>query len=85
MADCVPLLPEHADDLHAVTHDLNDEGFRVIAVAYKTLPPGPATYTVADEADMILLKDTSRSSTRRRNPRRRRSGSSRDYGVVVRC
>jgi Mg2+-importing ATPase len=51
----VPLLPEHADDLHAVTRDLNDEGFRVIAVAYKTLPPGPAAYTVADEAEMILL------------------------------
>ena len=51
----VPVLPGHEDDLHQVTRELNEDGFRVIAVAYKELPAGPATYTVADESGMILL------------------------------
>jgi Mg2+-importing ATPase len=31
------------------THDLNEDGLRALAVAYKALPPEDRTYTVADE------------------------------------
>ena len=51
----VRIEPEHADELGKVTRELNEDGFRVIAVAYKELPPGPATYGVADERDLVLL------------------------------
>jgi Mg2+-importing ATPase len=51
----VPLAPGDAETLRTVTREFNDEGFRVIAVAYKELPPGPATYTVADERELVLL------------------------------
>ncbi|MEP7181674.1 MAG: magnesium-translocating P-type ATPase [Betaproteobacteria bacterium] len=47
--------PAHADELSTVTRELNDDGFRVIAIAYKQLPPGPATYTAADERALVLL------------------------------
>ena len=30
-------------------------GFRVVAVAYKEMPPAQATYSVADEAELTLL------------------------------
>ncbi|PTT92394.1 magnesium-translocating P-type ATPase [Pelomonas sp. HMWF004] len=39
----------------AVTAGLNAEGLRVVAVAVKTLPPGQATYTVADETGLTLI------------------------------
>jgi len=39
----------------AVTAALNAEGLRVVAVAVKTLPPGQATYTVADESGLTLI------------------------------
>ncbi len=39
----------------AVTAGLNAEGLRVVAVAVKTLPPGQATYAVADEAGLTLI------------------------------
>ena len=38
-----------------VTRELHEDGFRVIAVAFKELPPGPATYSAADEAALTLL------------------------------
>lgn len=39
-----------------MVHDLNADGFRVIAIAYKTLTPDHGTvYSVEDETDMILL------------------------------
>lgn len=37
------------------TAALNADGFRVVAVAYKEMPPQQATYSVKDEADLILL------------------------------
>ncbi len=43
----------HAEVLQTV-HDLNEEGFRVIAVAYKHLPDGQDTYLVADESELTL-------------------------------
>ncbi len=38
-----------------VTHDLNEEGLRVVAVAMKETPPGPSTYSVADESNLTLI------------------------------
>jgi P-type Mg2+ transporter len=34
---------------------LNSDGLRVIAVAYKVMPPEQAHYAVADESDLVLL------------------------------
>ncbi len=42
------------DELQRVTREFNDDGFRVIAVAYKEVPAQVASYGVADEADLIL-------------------------------
>lgn len=35
--------------------DLNEDGLRVIAVAYKEMPLGQINYSVADERDLILI------------------------------
>jgi Mg2+-importing ATPase len=54
----MPTLPLDAALLartKAVTAALNAEGLRVVAVAVKTLPPGQATYSVADEAGLTLI------------------------------
>lgn len=45
----------HLQKLNEVGNELNEDGFRVIAVAYKELPPGQTTYTVKDECDLVLL------------------------------
>ncbi len=37
------------------TAKLNADGFRVVAVAYKEMPPTQTTYSVADETDLTLL------------------------------
>ncbi len=42
------------DRVQKMAHDLNAEGFRVIAVAYRKFPLGRGTYTVADEEELIL-------------------------------
>ena len=34
---------------------LNSEGLRVIAVAYKVMPPDQSHYAIADESDLVLL------------------------------
>ena len=38
-----------------VTHDLNEEGLRVVAVAMKELPASKTVYGVADESDLTLI------------------------------
>ncbi len=38
-----------------VTHGLNQEGLRVVAVAMKEIPASQTTYSVADEADLTLI------------------------------
>jgi Mg2+-importing ATPase len=48
------------DDSHfaqakETTAKLNADGFRVIAVAFKEMPPAQATYSVADEVGLTLL------------------------------
>jgi P-type Mg2+ transporter len=53
----VPMLPEHCASGQQVVHDLNGQGFRVVALAYKEMPGAtdePA-YAVKDESDLILL------------------------------
>jgi Mg2+-importing ATPase len=46
---------KHLKKLKAVSNDLNEDGFRVIAIAYKEIPDRQSAYTVKDEADMILI------------------------------
>lgn len=46
---------EHLANLREVTRDLNEDGFRVIAVAYKEITERKETYSLADEADLILV------------------------------
>jgi len=55
--EAVALDDSHRHALMAVCNALNADGFRVIAIAYKALPPAPDThpYSVADEAGLILL------------------------------
>jgi P-type Mg2+ transporter len=48
-------LPEYDLKRKALVDQLNAQGFRVIAVAYKPLPSsGDVAYSVSDESDMIL-------------------------------
>ena len=52
--EVVALEEGHYDELQAVTRAFNEDGFRVIAVAYKELPRGQTTYSVADEDGLVL-------------------------------
>ncbi len=52
--ETVALVPEHVADLQSVIRELNEDGFRVIAVAYKEVPARAEAYGVADEADLVL-------------------------------
>ena len=53
----VDVLPEHDEHRKKRVHDLNAEGFRVVAVAYKEMPGAPdaPVYSVKDECDLILV------------------------------
>jgi Mg2+-importing ATPase len=46
---------ELKEDLKRITQDLNEDGLRVIAVAYKEIPTDHPEYTVKDEGGMTLL------------------------------
>jgi Mg2+-importing ATPase len=50
-----PLDESHFASAMETTTKLNADGFRVVAVAYKEMPPTQDTYSVADEADLTLL------------------------------
>jgi Mg2+-importing ATPase len=56
--EVLPRLPEYDARRKALVDGLNAEGFRVIAVAYKALPPctdgRQPTYSTTDEAGMVL-------------------------------
>jgi Mg2+-importing ATPase len=45
----------HLAQVKETTAKLNADGFRVIAVAFKEMPPEQAAYSVADEAGLTLL------------------------------
>ena len=49
------LVPEDLMRLKDVTLALNEDGFRVIAVAYKESIEAKRAYSIADEKDMVLL------------------------------
>ena len=55
--EIIEILPEHDAKRRQIADDLNAQGFRVIALAYKQMPGAtdePA-YAVKDESDLILL------------------------------
>ena len=51
----VALDPSHLDKLVQVTRELNEDGFRVIAIAYKETPATTTTYSVKDESGLVLV------------------------------
>jgi Mg2+-importing ATPase len=55
--EIIEVLPEHDAKRRQIADDLNGQGFRVIALAYKEMPGAPdePTYAVKDESDLILL------------------------------
>jgi Mg2+-importing ATPase len=50
-----PLTREVSETSHRIARELNEDGLRVIAVAYKDLPPEQTQYSVHDEKDLVLL------------------------------
>ena len=50
-----PLDAGHFESASVQTADLNADGFRVVAIAYKKLDAAQAVYSVADEAGLTLL------------------------------
>jgi Mg2+-importing ATPase len=55
--ELIEVLPEHDAKRRQLADDLNAQGFRVIALAYKQIPGGPdePVYSVKDESDLVLL------------------------------
>ncbi len=55
--EVLPVLPEHDEHRKRRVRELNSEGFRVIAVAYRIFPGDndEPHYTLADESDLTLL------------------------------
>ena len=55
--EVIEVLPEHDAKRRQLADDLNAQGFRVIALAYKQMPGATdePTYSVKDESDLILL------------------------------
>src|SRR5512141_2293130 len=55
--EAIEVLPEHDAKRRQLADELNGQGFRVIALAYKQMPGGPdePVYSVKDESDLILL------------------------------
>ena len=45
----------HLAQAQAKTRELNEDGFRVVAVAYKEMPRGQKGFSVGDESDLTLL------------------------------
>lgn len=78
----VPFAGEMRRKVRAITRDLNEDGLRALAVAYKTLPLEDRTYTVSDEQELTLAgyvafldppKETAREAI----------GALREHGVDV--
>jgi Mg2+-importing ATPase len=74
--EAIEILPEHDAKRRKLADDLNGEGFRVIALAYKRMPGSTdtPTYSVKDESDLVLLgfmafldppKDTAQDALKR--------------------
>jgi len=50
-----PLEGTHLETRQKLVHDLNDDGFRVVALAYKEVDGSRRDFAVADECDMTLM------------------------------
>jgi len=50
-----PLEGTHLDTRRQLVHDLNDDGFRVVALAYKEVDGTRRDFAVADECDLTLM------------------------------
>jgi Mg2+-importing ATPase len=50
----VPFTDDKRKQVRQLTRELNEDGLRALAVAYKWMPPEDRTYTVADENDLVL-------------------------------
>jgi Mg2+-importing ATPase len=50
----VPFTDDMRKEVRRLTRQLNKEGLRALAVAYKWLPPEDRTYSVANEKDLVL-------------------------------
>ncbi len=55
--EVIEVLPEYDTKCRQIADDLNSQGFRVIALAYKQMPGATdePTYSIKDESDLILL------------------------------
>jgi Mg2+-importing ATPase len=55
--EVIEVLPEHDAKRRQLADELNGQGFRVIALAYKQMPGAPdePVYSVKDESELILL------------------------------
>jgi Mg2+-importing ATPase len=55
--EVIAVQPEHDAKRRKMVDDLNAQGFRVIALAYKEMPSAPdePVYAIKDESDLILL------------------------------
>lgn len=53
-ADVVLLEDERRQDAKDLVAELNEDGFRVVAVAYREFPTTHGAYSVADESDLVL-------------------------------
>ncbi len=53
-ARVVALADERREDAKELVAEMNEDGFRVVAVAYREFDTSHGPYTVADESDMIL-------------------------------
>ncbi|MCK9209947.1 MAG: magnesium-translocating P-type ATPase [Ignavibacteriaceae bacterium] len=50
-----PLIHMMHDDLYEEVETLNNNGYRVLAIAYRDFPAAKNTFSVSDEKDLILL------------------------------
>lgn len=53
--ELIPLTSDHFAKLKAIVSDLNQDGFRVIAIAMREEAASEKAYGVADECDLVLL------------------------------
>jgi P-type Mg2+ transporter len=52
--DAVAFSEALCDQATSIVRELNEDGFRVVAVAHKTVPVSKDTYSVSDERDLVL-------------------------------
>ncbi|WP_242058052.1 MULTISPECIES: magnesium-translocating P-type ATPase [Nostoc] len=53
--EILPLDESFQTQVTQLIQELNEDGFRVIAVAYKEMPPHQVNYSIADESNLILI------------------------------